>query len=180
MAQEVQQPPPQNYLLVEMVLGMQGAVIGGGLGVFGMGQMFEELSPCQLRPEDEIGTCQLVQSFQALCLGYAVGIPVGTTLGFALSELLLSVRGSMWGALLGSMLGELVGMPQCSLINLIGFLQNLGLTLSLNPSPESDISLLLNPFVLAALGATLGYNFELLLSGASSAPLTVPVFALQF
>lgn len=179
-AQEATEPPAQNYLLVEMMLGIQGAVIGGGLGVFGVGQLLQEISPCQLRPEDEVGTCQLVQSFQSLCLGYAVGIPLGTTLGFVLTELLLKVPGNVWGALLGSMLGELVGMPQCSLINLIGFLQDLGFTLSFNPSPESDVSLLLNPFMLAALGATLGYNLDLLFNSATAAPLTLPLFALRF
>ena len=178
--QEASQPPAQNYLMVEMMLGIQGAVIGGGLGVFGVGQLLETVNPCQSRPEDEVGICQLVQSCRSLCLGYAVGIPVGTTLGFVLAELLLKVPGNVWGALLGSMLGEMVGMPQCSLINLIGFLQDLGLTLSFNPSPESDVSLLLNPFMLAALGATLGYNLDLLFNGAPAAPLTLPLFALRF
>lgn len=178
--QEAPEPPAQNYLLVEMMLGVQGAVIGGGLGVFGVGQLLEEVNPCQLGPQDEVGTCQLVQSFQSLCLGYAVGIPAGATLGFVLTELLLNVRGNVWGALLGSMLGELMGMPQCSLINLIGFLQDLGLTLSFNASPESDVSLLLNPFMLAALGATLGYNLDLLFTSAPAAPLTLPLFALRF
>lgn len=172
---------PQDFLLIEMLLSMQGAVIGGGLGVFGVGQFFESgwfgLGACSL---ESLG-CQLVQSFQSLCLGSAIGIPFGATFfGIGLAEWLLDLHGNIWAALLGSMLGELIGVPQCSLIS---FLQDLGFSIAFNTPVGSDLSLLMNPIVLSAFGATVGYNLDLVF-GENPAPsgwtLTLPLINWNF
>lgn len=172
---------PHDFLLIEMLLSMQGAVIGGGLGVFGVGQSFESgwlgLGACS----PELLGCQLAQSFQSLCLGSAIGIPFGATfVGIGLAEWLLDTHGNIWAALLGSMLGELVGVPQCSLI---GFLQDLGFSISFKTSVGSDLSLLINPIVLSAFGATVGYNLDLVFAGnlaPSGWTLTVPLIDWNF
>lgn len=182
LAQPSPAPNPSNeqdFLFIEMLLSMSGAVIGSAAGVFGWTQWLEFTSSCGNLTPDEASVCRDVQTFQALCVGDAIGIPLGATASFFLSELLFEVRGSILGALMGSMIGELLGRPECSLIQ---SLQSIGLDLNLNATANSDISVLINPFVLAAVGATIGYNFELLfgLSGAPGASFSVPVFQINF
>lgn len=180
--QGLAQPAPPNardFLLIEALLSMQGAVIGGGLGVFGVTQGLDTLSPCGALAEEERSACELGQSFRSLCLGSAFGIPIGATfLGLSLAQVILGVQGNLWAALLGSMVGELVGIPQCSLL---GNLPNL--SFQSNFVVDSDVSLLLNPIVLSAFGATLGYNFDLLFEPTFSRPtmsIQLPVFAWIF
>jgi len=114
-----------------------------------------------------------------LCLGSAFGIPAGATfLGLSLAHIVLGVNGNLWGALLGSMLGELIGIPQCSLLSNLPYL-----SFRSNFLADSDVSLLLNPIVLSAFGATVGYNFELLFRPApsrTSASLRLAVFSWNF
>jgi hypothetical protein len=154
----------QDYLLIEVLLSMQGAVIGGGLGVLTVGQAYEAIQDCD-GATDEI-SCLAEQEFGSLCGGYAMGVPAGAAVGLLLSEKLFNVQGDIGYALLGSMLGLLAGVPQCSVI---GFLRQLGFTLSFNPERDSDLSLLLNPFMLSALGAVIGYNFDWIINSIGEA-----------
>ncbi len=169
----------RDFLFIEMLLGMSGAVIGSAVGVFGWGQWLEVSASCDSLNTDEASVCRDVQAFQALCVGDAIGIPLGATASFFLSETLFEVRGNILGALMGSMLGALLGRPDCSLIQ---SLRSLGLDLNLNLDASSDINIIINPFVLSAIGATLGYNFELLFGFSSSinTPAFVPVFQIDF
>lgn len=196
---------PQDFLLLEVLLSMQGAVIGEGLGVFlsneGL-QLWDRVFdlPCYQPAPELITGCQISQSFRALCIGSALGVPLGATyLGVWLAGPLLDVQGNLPAALLGGMLGELIGLPQCSLFSFLqdwgvslAFFEELGISLTLNSPTNSDLSLLLNQRTLAALGATLGYNLDWLLSGKAPATqnaplglpaafsLTIPIISIQF
>jgi len=182
LAQSVPAPQPseaRDFMFIELLLSMSGAVIGSALGVFGWSQWLELAASCNLLNPDEAAVCRDVQAFQSLCVGDAIGIPLGATASFFLSEMLFEVKGNILGALMGSMLGELLGRPECSLIQ---SLRSLGFDLNLNPSASSDINVIINPFVLSAIGATLGYNFEFLFgfSNSPSTEISVPVFQVNF
>lgn len=193
---QAQAPRPaqaQDFVLIEMLLSLQGAVIGGGAGVYLAGQALGWASPCdeavldgdieRLSSEEAVRACELSRSILALMIGSGIGIPLGATfLGVELAGLLLGVRGNTPGALAGSLLGEL-----------------LGAALWRAAPGDSDLSLLVNPITLAALGATLGFNWGATLepaaagagagAGAGSAPealhqvqvqLQIPLFAWAF
>lgn len=204
---QIPEAPPQDFLLLEVLLSVQGAVIGEGLGVFlsneGL-QLWDRLFdlPCY-QPAPELMTgCQISQSFRSLCIGSALGVPLGATyFGVWLAGPLLAVEGNLLAALMGGMLGELIGLPQCSLFSFLqdwgvslDFFEELGVSLTLNSPTNSDLSLLFNQRMLAALGATLGYNLDWLLRGKAatqpasilprrlpaSLSLTIPIISIQF
>jgi len=145
-------------VLIELLLSMQGAVISSRFAVFATGEILNALSPCDALPEEDVSACEFAQSLRRTCIGSAWGFPLGATLGIALAGALFDVPGSILGAGIGSVLGELIGLPQCSLIR-----NFLGTTALLLPPRGSDLSLVFNPVILSALGATLGYNVGLVM-----------------
>jgi|GEM_PF-1218491 len=205
---QIPESSPRDFVLLEVLLSMQGAVIGEGLGVFlsneGL-QLWDRLFDlsCYQPAPDLVTGCQISQSFRALCIGSALGVPLGATyLGIWLAGGLLDIEGNIPAALMGSMLGELIGLPQCSLFSFLQdwgvsltFFEELGFSLTLNSPTNSDLSLLFNQRMLAALGATLGYNLDWLLGGKgpttqpvsntllklpASLSLTIPIISIQF
>jgi len=149
---------PEDFVLIELLLSMQGAVISSRFAVFATGEILDAISPCAALPDEDVSACEFAQSLRRTCIGSAWGFPLGATLGIALAGALFDVPGSILGAAIGSVLGELIGLPQCSLIR-----NFFGTTPLLLPPQGSDLSLVFNPVILSALGATLGYNVGLLM-----------------
>lgn len=175
-----QTPTPQDYVFIEFLLSAQGAVIGGGFGVLLTDQVLTSFFPCGEDPAEQ-AACRFNRSFQALCLGSAWGLPLGATLGLALAERLLELDGSLAGALLGGLLGELVGLPECSLVNLTRYAW-LRQLLPLSPAANADLSVIVNPVMLSALGATMGFNLGgvRLGEGHERTALAIPLVALRW
>lgn len=138
------QPAAQasDYVFLEFVFGLQGALLGGGAGFYATYVALTILQPCPTE-QPERRACELGQSLIALAVGPSVGIPPGATfLGVALAGALVGVEGNLSLALVGSIVGTLLGGALAG--NWI-----------LEPT---DFSLVVNPVTMAALGATVGYN----------------------
>lgn len=198
VAQDAYEVNPYDFVLIELLLGMQGAVIGEGIGVYATNQAITIANQvtqnlCFQPGPDLVTGCQIRQEARSLCIGSAIGVPLGATyLGLLMTKAVLDVDGNLLAALLGAMLGELLGLPQCSLFTVLeglgvslAPLEALGFSMSLNSPTNSDLSLLFNQRMLAAIGATLGYNLDRLLGQAPSQPaptwqLTLPVFEFHF
>ncbi len=141
-----------DYIFIEFVFGLQGALLGGGAGFYATHLALTVLRPCpEVQPERR--ACELGTSLLALLVGPNWGIPPGATfLGVALAGALVGVEGNIWLSLAGSIAGTL-----------------LGATLAGNWILEpTDFSLVVNPVTMAALGATVGYNMGAKLRAPSS------------
>jgi hypothetical protein len=141
-----------DYFLIEFLFGLQGALIGGGIGYYGTYLSMAALRPC---PADQpIQACDIEKSFFSLVIGTNIGIPTGAALiGVHLAGTLLGIQGgNLLLALAGAWVGSLAGAT-------------LGSNWALQPS---DVTLVFNPVTLAALGATIGYNV------GTTIPLSLP------
>ncbi|MDW8140964.1 MAG: hypothetical protein RMJ90_01590 [Candidatus Bipolaricaulota bacterium] len=138
------QPAAQasDYVVLEFVFGLQGALLGGGAGFYATYFALTILQPCP-HDETERRACELGNSVIALAVGPNVGIPPGATfLGVALAGALVGVEGNVGLALVGSIAGTLLGSALAG--NWV--------------FEPTDFSLVVNPVTMAALGATVGYN----------------------
>ncbi|MBI1743168.1 hypothetical protein HYR54_08900 [Candidatus Acetothermia bacterium] len=131
-----------DYFLIEFLLGLQGALMGGGAGYYGTYISLSALQPCP--PDKPQQACEIEKSFLALIIGTNIGIPTGAALfGVHLAGTVLGVQGgNLLLALVGAWIGSLAGAT-------------LGSDWAVQPS---DLTLLMNPMTMAALGATIGYN----------------------
>jgi hypothetical protein len=140
---------PMDYLLLEFLFGVQGAIVGGGLGFYATYWTLSLVQPCP-PTQPERRACELGTSLISLIVGPNLGIPPGATfLGVALAGAIVGVQGNVFLAFAGSIVGTIVGTAVAG--NWV-----------LEPT---DLSLVVNPVTMAALGATLGYNI-----GATIAP----------
>jgi hypothetical protein len=147
-----------DYFLMEFLFGLQGALIGGGLGYYGTYLTLTAARPCPTDQPEQ--ACEIEKSFIALTIGTNIGIPTGAALlGVSLAGVLLHVEGgNLWLALAGAWIGSLAGAT-------------LGSNWALQPS---DLTLLINPVTMAAVGATIGYNV------GTTLPSTLPSIQLDF
>ncbi len=133
---------PIDYIFLEFLFGVQGAIVGGGLGFYATYWTLSIVQPCPTT-QPERRACELGTSLISLIVGPNLGIPPGATfLGVALAGAIVSVRGNILLAFAGSVVGTIVGAAVAG--NWV-----------LEPT---DFSLVVNPVTMAALGATLGYN----------------------
>ena len=157
-----------DYFLIEFLLGLQGALMGGGAGYYGTYISLSALQPCP--PDKPQQACEIEKSFLALVIGTNIGIPTGAALfGVHVAGTVLGVRGgNLLLALLGAWIGSLAGAT-------------LGSDWAVQPS---DLTLLINPMTMAALGATIGYNVGTFISPQTSTPssisLKIPVMRWRF
>lgn len=141
-----------DYIFIEFVFGLQGALLGGGAGFYATHLALTIFSPCpEVQPERR--ACELGTSLLALLVGPNFGIPPGATfLGVALAGALVGVEGNLWLSLAGSIAGTFLGSALAG--NWV-----------LEPT---DFSLVVNPVTMAALGATVGYNIGAKMRASSS------------
>ncbi|MCS6936155.1 MAG: hypothetical protein NZ610_05870 [Candidatus Bipolaricaulota bacterium] len=131
-----------DYVVLEFVFGLQGALLGGGAGFYATYFALSILQPCP-QAQPELRACELGRSLLALVVGPNLGIPPGATfLGVGVAGALVGVEGNLWLALVGSIAGTLVGSALAG--NWV--------------FEPTDFSLVVNPVTMAALGATIGYN----------------------
>jgi len=135
---------PIDYIFLEFLFGVQGAIVGGGLGFYATYWTLSIVQPCPpLQPERR--DCELGTSLISLIIGPNWGIPPGATfLGVALAGAIVGVRGNALLAFAGSIVGTVVGAAVAG--NWV-----------IEPT---DFSLVVNPVTMAALGATIGYNLS--------------------
>ncbi len=133
---------PIDYFFLEFLFGVQGAILGGGLGFYATYWTLSLVQPCPpVQPERR--ACELGTTLISLIVGPNVGIPPGATfLGVTLAGALLGVQGNVLLAFAGSIVGTVVGAAVAG--NWV-----------IEPT---DFSLVVNPVTMAALGATIGYN----------------------
>lgn len=133
---------PMDYIFLEFLFGVQGAIVGGGLGFYATYWTFSIVQPCPpVQPERR--ACELGTSLISLIVGPNVGIPPGATfLGVTLAGAIVGVQGNWLLAFAGSIVGTLVGAAVAG-------------SWVIEPT---DFSLVVNPVTMAALGATIGYN----------------------
>lgn len=133
---------PTDYIFLEFLFGVQGAILGGGLGFYATYWTLSIVQPClPLQPERR--DCELGTTLISLIVGPNLGIPPGATfLGVALAGAIVGVQGNVLLAFAGSIVGTLVGVAVAG--NWV-----------IEPT---DFSLVVNPVTMAALGATIGYN----------------------
>lgn len=135
-------PSPIDYVLLEFLFGVQGAIVGGGVGFYATYWTLSLVQPCP-PAQPERRACELGASLISLIVGPNLGIPPGATfLGVSVAGALVGVRGNLLLAFLGSMVGTVIGAV------LAGHWV-------IEPT---DFSLVVNPVTMAALGATIGYN----------------------
>ncbi|MCI2430841.1 hypothetical protein LM602_07195 [Candidatus Acetothermia bacterium] len=154
------QPSAQasDYVVLEFVFGLQGALLGGGAGFYATYFALTIFQPCPTA-QPERRACELGRSLVALLVGPNLGIPPGATfLGVALAGALVGVEGNLWLALVGSIAGTLLGGALAG--NWI-----------LEPT---DFSLVVNPVTMAALGATVGYNIGARMRNSPPSPSQLP------
>lgn len=150
-------PQPIDYIALEFIFGLQGALLGGGAGFYTTYFTMTILHPCPAA-QPERRACELGTSLLALLVGPNLGIPPGATfLGVALAGALVGVEGNLWLSLAGSIVGTLLGSALAG--NWV-----------LEPT---DFSLVVNPVTMAALGATLGYNVGAKMRTPSATPATL-------
>ncbi|MFN4218542.1 MAG: hypothetical protein ACK4HB_04610 [Candidatus Bipolaricaulia bacterium] len=133
---------PIDYIFLEFLFGVQGAIAGGGLGFYVTYWTLSIVQPCpSVQPERR--ACELGTTLISLIVGPNLGIPPGATfLGVALAGTIVGVQGNLLLAFAGSIVGTLVGAAVAG--NWV-----------IEPT---DFSLVVNPVTMAALGATIGYN----------------------
>lgn len=133
---------PTDYILLEFLFGIQGAIVGGGLGFYATYWALSIMQPCPpMQPERR--ACELGTTLISLIVGPNLGIPPGATfLGVALAGAIVGVQGNVLLALAGSIVGTLIGAAVAG--NWV--------------VEPTDFSLVVNPVTMAALGATIGYN----------------------
>lgn len=133
---------PTDYIFLEFLFGVQGAILGGGLGFYATYWTLSLVQPCP-PAQPERRACELGTTLISLIVGPNVGIPPGATfLGVTLAGAIVGVRGNWLLAFAGSIVGTIVGA-----------------TVAGNWVIEpTDFSLVVNPVTMAALGATIGYN----------------------
>ncbi len=141
-----------DYFLIEFLFGLQGALIGGGIGYYGTYLSLSAVRPCSA--DQPAQACAIEKSFLSLVVGTNIGIPTGAALiGVHLAGTLLGIKGgNLLLGLAGAWIGSLAGAT-------------LGSNWALQPS---DVTLVFNPVTLAALGATIGYNV------GTTIPLEIP------
>jgi len=133
---------PTDYIFLEFLFGVQGAILGGGLGFYATYWTLSAMQPCP-PAQPERRACELGTTLISLIVGPNLGIPPGATfLGVALAGTIVGVQGNVLLAFAGSILGTLVGAAVAG--NWV-----------IEPT---DFSLVVNPVTMAALGATIGYN----------------------
>jgi len=133
---------PIDYVFLEFLFGVQGAMVGGGLGFYATYWTLSVVQPCP-PAQPERRACELGTTLISLIVGPNVGIPPGATfLGVALAGAIVGVQGNLLLAFAGSIVGTLVGAAVAG--NWV-----------IEPT---DFSLVVNPVTMAALGATIGYN----------------------
>ncbi|MCX8103918.1 MAG: hypothetical protein N3E42_05755 [Candidatus Bipolaricaulota bacterium] len=133
---------PIDYILLEFLFGVQGAIVGGGLGFYATYWTLSLVQPCP-PAQPERRACELGATLIALIVGPNLGIPPGATfLGVALAGAIVGVQGNVLLAFAGSIVGTLLGAAVAG--NWV-----------IEPT---DFSLVVNPVTMAALGATIGYN----------------------
>ncbi len=133
---------PMDYIFLEFLFGVQGAIVGGGLGFYATYWTLSLVQPCPpVQPERR--ACELGTSLISLLVGPNLGIPPGATfLGVSLAGAIVGVQGNILLAFLGSIVGTVAGAALAG--NWV-----------IEPT---DFSLVVNPVTMAALGATIGYN----------------------
>lgn len=133
---------PIDYIFLEFLFGVQGAIVGGGLGFYATYWTLSVVQPCPpVQPERR--ACELGTTLISLIVGPNLGIPPGATfLGVALAGTIVGVQGNVLLAFAGSIVGTLIGAAVAG--NWV-----------IEPT---DFSLVVNPVTMAALGATIGYN----------------------
>lgn len=133
---------PTDYIVLEFLFGVQGAILGGGLGFYATYWTLSLMQPCP-PAQPERRACELGTTLISLIVGPNLGIPPGATfLGVALAGTLVGVQGNVLLGFAGSVLGTLVGAAVAG--NWV--------------VEPTDLSLVVNPVTMAALGATIGYN----------------------
>jgi hypothetical protein len=154
---------PMDYLLLEFLFGVQGAIVGGGLGFYATYWTLSLVQPCP-PTQPERRACELGTSLISLIVGPNLGIPPGATfLGVALAGAIVGVQGNVFLAFAGSIVGTIVGTAVAG--NWV-----------LEPT---DLSLVVNPVTMAALGATLGYNIGATIAPPQESTLTYRVVLLE-
>jgi hypothetical protein len=154
---------PMDYLLLEFLFGVQGAIVGGGLGFYATYWTLSLVQPCP-PTQPERRACELGTSLISLIVGPNLGIPPGATfLGVALAGAIVGVQGNVFLAFAGSIVGTIVGTAVAG--NWV-----------LEPT---DLSLVVNPVTMAALGATLGYNIGATITPPQESTLTYRVVLLE-
>jgi hypothetical protein len=154
---------PMDYLLLEFLFGVQGAIVGGGLGFYATYWTLSLVQPCP-PTQPERRACELGTSLISLIVGPNLGIPPGATfLGVALAGAIVGVQGNVFLAFAGSIVGTIVGTAVAG--NWV-----------LEPT---DLSLVVNPVTMAALGATLGYNIGATIALPQESTLTYRVVLLE-
>ncbi len=135
---------PMDYIFIEFLFGLQGAILGGGLGFYATYWTLSIVHPCPtVQPERR--ACELGTSLVSLIVGPNLGIPPGATfLGVSLAGALVGVQGNLLLAFVGSIVGTVAGAALAG--NWV-----------IEPT---DFSLVVNPVTMAALGATIGYNIS--------------------
>jgi hypothetical protein len=157
-----------NYMLIEFLFGLQGALIGGGAGYYGTYLALSVLQPCP--PDSDEQACEFGKALLSLVIGTNVGIPLGAALmGVHLGGLLVRVEGNLFLAWVGAVLGTFAGSA-------------LGGTWAVQPT---DLTLVINPVTLAAFGATIGYNVgsyipDQGIAKRASVKWVLPLFYLRF
>lgn len=147
VAEEVRAVPerpsrPMDYIFIEFLFGLQGAILGGGIGFYATYWTLSIVQPCPpVQPERR--ACELGTSLISLIAGPNLGIPPGATLlGVSLAGAIVGVQGNLLLAFVGSIVGTVAGAALAG--NWV-----------IEPT---DFSLVVNPVTMAALGATIGYN----------------------
>jgi hypothetical protein len=154
---------PTDYLFLEFLFGVQGAIVGGGLGFYATYWTLSLVQPCP-PTQPERRACELGTSLISLIVGPNLGIPPGATfLGVALAGAIVGVQGNVFLAFAGSIVGTIVGTAVAG--NWV-----------LEPT---DLSLVVNPVTMAALGATLGYNIGATIAPPQESTLTYRVVLLE-
>jgi hypothetical protein len=69
---------PMDYLLLEFLFGLQGAIVGGGLGFYATYWTLSLVQPCP-PTQPERRACELGTSLISLIVGPNLGIPPGAT-----------------------------------------------------------------------------------------------------
>ena len=128
-AQELRQPQPQDYVLLEYAAGSVGALIGGGVGAY--------LGSTVLC----VGSGGWFSCLASAGVGFLIGDTLGATFGVVSAGSANRVQGNLPLALLGAVGGGALGILITNGIRP----NNLGVPLALLVIPTG-------------LGATLGYN----------------------
>jgi hypothetical protein len=155
---------PTDYLLLEFLFGVQGAIVGGGLGFYATYWTLSLVQPCPTA-QPERRACELGTSLISLIVGPTLGIPPGATfLGVALAGAIVGVQGNILLAFAGSIVGTIVGAAVAG--NWV-----------IEPT---DFSLVVNPVTMAALGATIGYNIGATVPSEFASTYKVMLFEQRF